>query len=143
MVKQITKIIITTLVTLIPDIIGRKMMEIKKEEYDLLSEDAYKKSKAEIIQMRNIYLATATLRSIIFYTLYVIVTGFCFYYVIIFCSVYEGSSKNWVADCWIGIIFMYLESLILLIILVLFRWLMRTFPNIVTKGLYFVISLIA
>lgn len=119
------------------------MLKINKQEYNLLSQNAYKSSKEEIIQIRKIFLSTALIRNIIFYSLYFIFSAFCVYYVIVFCSVYEGSSANWIADCWIGIILFYLESLAILILLVLLRLLMRAYPNMVTKGLHWVFSLFA
>ena len=82
-------------------------MKRKSRDYDKLSEVIENKSKEDIIYYRKTEIKKSRTKTIIFYIIYVIITAFCFYYVMVFCAIYQGSSLNWLADGFIGILIFF------------------------------------
>jgi hypothetical protein len=137
--------IISLLITTIPNFIAKLLISRNKDDIDTISKSVIKitkehKDKNKIISYRKGEMKNMKKKFLIFYAFYAIIMSFDFYYVMIFCAVYQGSSMNWLADGFITIFIFYLFKIFIYAGIVLMRIILRNYPNKLTRILYWVIN---
>jgi len=76
-----------------------------------------KKDKQVVEELREESEKLMRIKYIFYYILFVIFSAFCLYYSTIFCTIYRGSSKNWLSDGFVGIITDYTMKIIFIFLL--------------------------
>ena len=112
----------------------------RKKDANKLSESVLNLHVEEISSFRKGNLKTMWYKFLIFYIIYFLIMAFDFYYVIIFCAVYQGSSLNWLADGFIGIIIFYIFKVFFFIVTMFMRVILRSYPNKLTRFLNWIIN---
>lgn len=116
------------------------MISRPSKKIDKLSENLVKKAKNEIIQYRKGEIQAMRLKYVLFYFFYVIITAFCFYYVMVFCAIYQGSSLNWLSDGFLAIFLVYVSKIFIISFIMFMRVLMRKYPNKFIRVVHWVIN---
>jgi hypothetical protein len=140
--------IISLLITTIPNFLGKLLISRNKKDISRISESVFQitketKDKNKIISFKKGDRKKMKKKFIIFYVFYVLIMSFDFYYVMIFCAVYQGSSMNWLADGFIGIIIFYIIKIFAFVFIVLMRMILRKYPNKFNRGLNWVLNMVA
>lgn len=94
-----------------------------------INEEILKKDKNKVEELLKESEGLMRTRYLIYYIIFVMLNAFCLYYSIIFCIIYRGSSKNWFADGFIGIIIGFSCKLILIFMLTTIRISVRKFED--------------
>jgi hypothetical protein len=108
---------LTTIPELVLPLITSKSKEMKKK----INEEILKKDNRKIKELYDENEKKMRKNYIFHYVIFVALSTFSLYYSIIFCIVYRGSSSNWFADGFIGIMISLIVKLILLILLTVLR----------------------
>ncbi len=100
---------------------------MKEVDQNLIDDVLIKKDKKKIEELKKKLNNTMKFKYFMFYLLFVIFSAWCIYYSTIFCNIYRGSSKNWIADGFVGLIIDYIKAIILIFLLSISRILVRDY----------------